>query len=252
MTTDEEYAFVSEMLQDNGGCRLPCWWGFTPGEISWEATKTFFVSLGKRIHSVDNNIENYTVYFVIPGYYESGQSYIGKDGTLDAIGIYAVPPTGEDGYPAYRDPRFVQDWRAYTLSQILEVYGSPQQVLLETYNNTLALPFRLLLVYPDLGFLVMYQGPIGEDGQYFRPPEAVEAGEPIRICLWRSGVVLLSLWSPEYKVTFEDLRPMIGSAANPDHLHSLEEATGMSIEQFYQTFVQPENQTCLETPADIW
>jgi hypothetical protein len=33
---------------------------------------------------------------------------------------------------------------------------------------------------------------------------------------------------------------------------SVEEAAGMSIEQFYQTFVQPGNQTCLETPADLW
>jgi hypothetical protein len=32
----------------------------------------------------------------------------------------------------------------------------------------------------------------------------------------------------------------------------LEEATGMSVEQFYQSFVQPNNNRCLETPADLW
>jgi len=34
--------------------------------------------------------------------------------------------------------------------------------------------------------------------------------------------------------------------------YPLEEATGMSIEQFYQAFSQPDNQLCLYVPADLW
>jgi hypothetical protein len=26
----------------------------------------------------------------------------------------------------------------------------------------------------------------------------------------------------------------------------------MSVEQFYETFVQPDTETCLETPVDLW
>jgi hypothetical protein len=60
---------------------------------------------------------------------------------------------------------------------------------------------------------------------------------------------------PEQYTNLEDV-PSIGSytyaADEMSGLHSLEDATGMSIEQFYQTFSQPDNQTCLQTPADLW
>jgi hypothetical protein len=33
---------------------------------------------------------------------------------------------------------------------------------------------------------------------------------------------------------------------------SLLEATGMDLEAFYEKFKQPDNQSCLETPAYLW
>jgi hypothetical protein len=247
MTADEEYAFVSEMLRDNGGCQLPCWWGFTPGETSWETTQTFFASLGREMHTWNgSDAQHYTVYFDIPDHHFHYQSYHEKGDVLDRIGIHAVPPAGEDGYYAYGDPQFAEDWRAYMLSQILEAYGLPSQVFLETYKSGPdRLPFRLLLFYPSRGFLVMYEGSIGEEGK----GEWVEAGKAIRICPWRSDISLW-LWSPDHVMTFGDLG--ISSQVNLERLRSLEEATGMSVEQFYETFVQPDAETCLETPADLW
>jgi hypothetical protein len=54
-------------------------------------------------------------------------------------------------------------------------------------------------------------------------------------------------------MTFEDIgRVATGRVGDVGDYRSLEEATEMSIEQFYQIFVQPDNQTCLETPADLW
>jgi hypothetical protein len=56
-------------------------------------------------------------------------------------------------------------------------------------------------------------------------------------------------------MSLEDV-PGVGSytyaADEMSGLHSLQEATGMSIEQFYQTFVLPDSEICLETPADLW
>jgi hypothetical protein len=242
MTADEEYAFVSKMLQNNGECRLPCWWGFTPGKTSWEATKTFFASRGQKIWGGGDNIQNYTIIFDTPGHYESYQSYIGKDGLLGMIGVSAVPPVGEDGYYAYGDPQFAKDWNSYLLPQMLVTYGQPAQIFLKTFSDTPAgvLPFSLLLFYPEQGILVQYYG------------LAEEEGEQLRICPWQSEISLW-LWSPEREMTLAD----IGRVAKErigyinDYL-SLEEATGMSTEQFYQTFAQPASQACLETAADMW
>ena len=67
--------------------------------------------------------------------------------------------------------------------------------------------------------------------------------------------ITLDLWAPEQYMSLEDV-PGVGSytyaADEMSGLHSLQEATGMSIEQFYQTFVLPDSEICLETPADLW
>jgi hypothetical protein len=34
LTADQEQALVLDLLQNNAGCRLPCWWGFTPGKTT--------------------------------------------------------------------------------------------------------------------------------------------------------------------------------------------------------------------------
>ena len=60
-------------------------------------------------------------------------------------------------------------------------------------------------------------------------------------------LLTLYLWSPKRSMSLEDIPGL-----NVWGPHSLEEATGMSIEQFYETFVQPDTKTCLEVPADLW
>ena len=240
MTANEEYAFVSEMLRNNGGCRLPCWWGFTPGETAWETTKTFFTSRGVTIWDYGGT-RDYTVAFDTPGHYESYQSYIREDGMLDRIDIGAVPPVGEDGYSVYGDPQFAEDWKTCMLPQILGAYGPPSQIFLGTGGAPWS-PFDLLLFYPEKGFLVEYVG-VAEERE----------GETWRVCPHRVEITL-HLWSPERSMNLEDIPGVVSSHADDETWgpYPLEEATGMSIEQFYQTFVQPGNQTCLNVPADLW
>ena len=241
MTADEEYGFFLEMLQNNGGCQLPCWWGFTPGETSWQATRDFFTSLGKETGSVDG-IQNYTVFFNRPGHYESYQSYIGgEDGILEMIGIVASPAVGEDGLFTYDHPQFAEDWRTYMLPQMLEVYGSPSQVFLGTGGAPWS-PFDLLLFYPEKGFLMQYSG-VAEERE----------GETWLVCPHLVELTLY-LWSPDRSMNLEDIPGVIDVHADDPTWgpYSLEEATGMSIEQFYETFVKSDNETCLEVPADLW
>ncbi len=110
-----------------GGCRLPCWWGFTPGETSWQTTKTFFALLGKTIEAWrgHDTQQHYAVYFDIPEHrHFHYQGYHEKDGVLDRIGIHAVPPVHDDEF-VYVDSQFIGDWRPYMLPQILGVYGPP-------------------------------------------------------------------------------------------------------------------------------
>jgi hypothetical protein len=248
LTAEEEQALVLGLLQDNGGCRLPCWWGFTPGVTAWYTADTFFASHGKRVQRhKGSQMTNYGVDFDIPQYsLQIYQDYFVADDTIDIISIRAVPAE-RNGEIVYGNVQFAENLEPYLLSQMLAVYGQPSQSFLKTYSSDLPgwLPFSLLLFYPEQGILVEYNGPIGEEGKRYGP---IEEGEMIRICPWRSEINLW-LWSPERAMT---IGRVTGDYIDVSDYRSLEEVTGMSIEQFYQTFSQPDNQTCLETPADLW
>ncbi len=244
LTDDEEQTLVLDLLKENGGCRLPCWWGFTPGKTSWQIAESFFVSQGKKIGKYrDSQTTDYTIYFHIPLHgSQINQDYYTVNGdTIDVITIRAVPPIRNDKL-VYGDAQFTNDWRPYTLPRMLADYGQPQQIFLRTFSDTPTgwLPFNLLLFYPEQGIFVSYYGP------------AEKSEETLRACLDQTDIRLW-LWSPEHTMSLERLVNM-GSSPIGDlsGFRSLEEATGMSVEQFYQSFVQPNHKTCLETPADMW
>ena len=188
-------------------------------------------------YGIDSNIPQYSLRIY--------QDYFVIDETIDTISIRAVPERGEEF--VYGDAQFVKALKSYMLPQVLTVYGQPSQVFLRTHSGDLPgwLPFSLLLSYPDQGILVEYDGPIGEEEKHYGP---LEEGEVIRVCPWRSEINLW-LWSPDNART---IARVTGGYIDVGDYRSLEEATGLSIEQFYQTFSQPDNQTCLETPADLW
>ena len=149
----------------------------------------------------------------------------------------------------YGDTRFVDHLEFYMLPGILDELGPPDQVLLETYAEDLPgmLPFRLLLFYLDQGVSVMYEGNVGREGIQYGPIE-----DEIVICPWRSRINLW-LWSPaDLGNTLEDILPFIDSqVGSMNNYLPLEEATDMTIEQFYASFVHSDD-LCFETPASLW
>lgn len=241
LTASEEQRLVLDLLESNGGCQLPCWWGFTPGETSWEVAERFFVSLAKEIweHESPQGMSR-TIFFDIPQHMSSlNQHYFSRDSTIDRILVDAIPPIRDEQY-AYGDDQFTSDLAPYLISQILVTYGEPAQIYLGVDPGTWV-PFDLLLFYPEKGILARYSGPSEWDG-----------GATVRVCPYQSEISLL-LWSPEDD-RMVDFLPYIGSytANEMSEYASLEDVTEMSIEQFYQAFTQADRTICLETPIDIW
>jgi hypothetical protein len=245
LTKDEEQTLVLKLLKENSECRLPCWWGFTPGETAWLTAEKFFLSHGKRIgRYYDSQGTVYSVDFFIPnhGSQINQDYYTTKGDVIDVITVRAVPAVHDEKLD-YGDAQLAGDGFLYMLSQMLTTYGQPSEVLLETFTGTPdggRPPFSLLLFYPEKGILVRYHGP------------AEKTGKTLRLCPSQADVGLV-LWSPESSMTLDHL-PNLGNEIVGDMswFRSLEEATGMSVEQFYQSFARPNNKRCLETPADMW
>ena len=143
-------------------------------------------------HGDPEDYQDYTVVFNTPSHYGGYQRYIVKDGMLDGVGIHALPPVDEDGQRMYGNPQFAEDWKAYMLPQMLEVYGPPSQIFLGL-GGAAWMPFDLVLFYPEKGFLVQYSGS-AERSERERHFLCARIGQRLRwisgclssICLWKT------------------------------------------------------------------
>ncbi len=244
LTADKEQKLVLDLLQNNAGCQLPCWWGFTPGKTSWQAAQAFFASLGKKPAGYGNPYITYDIELNILNHHvRLDQMYSVLSDTIDMI--WVGTGTIRNNKAIFGDPLFAQDWRRYMIPQLLAAEGQPKEVLIRTFRGAPGggwVPFHLLLFYPQQGILVDYQGPNESKGDHLQ-----WCPQKTNIALW--------LWPPEHQWALEDVaRTNFGGFTIEEVLNyrSLQEATGMSVEKFYDTFKNSSSGTCLETPANMW
>lgn len=242
LSPNQEEALILDLLQNNAGCRLPCWWGFTPGKTSWQTAQAFFASLGKKTDGFGGPYV--TIYEVELRIHDTqiSQTYIVINGIIDMIWVGAG--VVRDDKAVFGDPLFAQDWQRYMLPQLLITYGRPREILIRTFQEAPEggwVPFHLLLFYQQQGILVDYQGP------------NERSGEQLRWCPQKTNIALW-LWSPERELTLQDVAQMGPNLPLEEvrNYRSLEEATNMSLDRFYEVFKRSDNQACLETPAELW
>jgi hypothetical protein len=227
---DEAQAAILDLTNNNRGCRLPCWWGFTPGETSWETAHRFLATIALKIKK-GSSAERplYSVYFVVPTEIFPTtliHNYKVVDGIIERIEV--VP-----GYVS-----------VYSISVLLKTYGPPDEVWIRTYNEAREgdLPFDTVLFYSQQGILARYDS------------QANKVEDKIVGCPQQDPALVLSLWSPERKLTFIQASSETVEIRNEDWwpYWPLAEATGVDTETFYLTFKDIDNSICLETPANLW
>jgi hypothetical protein len=245
---------LSNLLSNNGNCRLPCLWGITPGKTTFQEAWSKLVPLSsisdfiKYDPGLGNMYLNYSI--------EDGLSilidiaFAVKNDVVSYVGFQAQilqewkGEQGERGFDSIFDSSFFgEQLSQYMLPQILSAYGQPEAVLLATpaefpppqYGQG---HFRVLILYPDQGILVHYR------------TEMRVVGQNVMGCLTNAHVEL-ALLPTGYGSSFYDL---LAPTKWPDLINNyipLEEVTSMSLDDFYQTFRQPTDK-CLETPARFW
>jgi hypothetical protein len=226
-----------DLFRNNAGCRLPCWWGITPGQTPWETARSFLATFALAIKQ-GGSLENplYSAYFVVPKEIDPNanepqpiaftHNYRVTNGIVDVIEV---------------EPGLVSN---YNLSEILKVYGSPTEVRLRTFSQAREgdLQFDVVLFYPKQGILVRYA------------TQARVANNQIRGCPQQQPATILALWSSERELTFSEAASQTVNIRNEESwpYRPLQEAVGMDVATFYQTFQSSNDSLCLETPADLW
>jgi hypothetical protein len=266
LPAEEIKTLIFDLMQDNGVCRLPCLWGLVTGQTNLEILDDFMAHFEERV-TTDVNIskfisnkggignliyrENNIQIHVDLSYYTEKQ--IGLK--LLNIRGRTMYEQGEDrGWenpdvaPIYGDESFNQTFQYYMLSQILTNYGQPTKVWLRPFPDEPGRPdikwhpFSLVLFYEELGIFVEYEMPRETIGNNY-------VGCPSQAHL------SVAVWDPESDVTLEYVVRMGGiliNELNMDSFKTVEDATSMTLGEFYTTFMESDNTKCIETPIGVW
>lgn len=227
LSPDEAETLVLSLFKTNGGCRLPCWWGITPGDTDWQAAEDFLSPIAFKI--VGNRVEEpilYTVYISVPEELSPVLQDHNYEVQAGIVKMIEAP---------------IIDLPNFSFSALLTEYGPPTEIWLVTAKE------------PRDGFHVLSVTLFYEQGYLLGGGvEVTTEGDIIQGCLQQGRVTRIATWAPEERFTYTEASSRtIGLQPNPFAL-SLEEATGMSIATFYNTFKDSSTSVCLETPRSIW
>lgn len=215
LTADEEYTYVREMLATNAGCELPCWWGITPGESDWQEAMDQLSPL------------YFQFWFLEEDRYDVHLNLAKAKDVVESIHVSGYCP-----HSMNECFLFAQDWSGYSLDWVMERYGPPSRariVFPPTIEAGAPIYYNLYVLYDDLGFSIAYTG------------AAIERDKILLTCF---SFYHIRLWLQPPG----SLLPLLEQGISPeawDFAVPLEEATGMSLEEFYETFRHPG--ACLET-----
>ncbi len=230
----EKKVITNELYLTNANCEFPCWWGITPGETEWQTAKSFLNTLATGISTgISSESDSLFVAEVdMPVSEEHSeinflrQSFFIQDDVIEII-----------------EPALSRSMQSTIISEILSTYGRPQGVWIDTFGYSLGevVPFRLVLFYPEKGILVRYF----DDADF-------QNDHVIGCFTGHSGAIVL--WAPELELTFAEA--LNGTRAlgtyGEQYYKPMEDATDMDLETFYQTYLDPNTNVCIETPAELW
>lgn len=238
LATAEAIAFTENLLRNNNGCRLPCWWGFKPGQTSWEEAYQYikpFADGYKKVESAEYLAYNIrrpfiTESFRIPVSEEIASYYPSQAFLLDDKYIIQIIDA---------DPGYTPN---YNFSEILSDYGKPDDVFIRTMKNKDSgdLPFQIFLYYPTQGIIAGYQ------------IHGEVVGSTVEGCpMWATRPRLV-LWSTSTNYSFLDLMKIMGFYDETWEFLSLDKSTKMDVDAFFKTYQEAGAEKCLQTPRSLW
>jgi len=237
---------VLELLKSTSGCRLPCWWGIKPGQSTWDEAQFVFMHLGfgdiyKKTLSEGMVVHSQSIYF-------DSKNTIGIDTFLyeknDMIVSININGNGNlDG------AKFRGIMLAYSPENIFVDYGIPSRIWVSSsdhFNEQVdpgtKMFYKLFFYYDDLGFLIVYDGLVDYQTTYHICPSFSANG-------FIDGLELYM--QPANSSTPLENLTLWGSKEHLGAL-TLEEAAGISVQDFFNLYKNATGPVCFDTPRDIW
>jgi hypothetical protein len=255
LAVEDARSRLIDLLANNGGCRLPCLWGITPGSTTAQEAGSILAPLSSlsdfNVFKSESGAINLNAGLKDDQLLNIAISYLANQDKVYGINFEARDmkklvdeQSGEYSYQDVFDSSyFGEKLDFYMLHQVLATQGRPSSVLLFTWGK-IPTPrygqgnFRLILLYPEQGIAVQYTT---EMRVVDKNVEGCPANAHVEMSLFPAGNAAAF---DEYLAP-TDWKGRIG------YYKSLEEVTSLSIDDFYEIYREPTDK-CLETPAHLW
>jgi hypothetical protein len=218
LSVEESTKFIKELLLNNGGCKLPCFWGIVPGTTEWNNAKVFLKTFAEIREGI-----YYSIKIQDPEYPRVNLiEFKVQEGII--VEVVAGPPIT----------------RNFTVDKILIDYGKPEEVYLLTYKNAPASPVPAFLVlnYQHQGILAQYEFA----SEKINDIEFSICSQPIGPSMW--------LRSPKKMLTELEINQSVLGPEPSYTLRKIDEVSDISVEEFYDKFKG--SSACFITPINIW
>jgi len=133
----------------------------------------------------------------------------------------------------------------YRVDRILEQYGSPERVFIETAYHGVMDPyniyFALTLAYPQQKFIIQYVW------------MATRSGENTVACIQdRSTLLSINAEMNSQWADSQIIENIYGSSDDTQYVKPLEEVTDLTIAKFTEEFKSISGDECIATPGKYW
>lgn len=258
LSMEDAHTRLLELLANNGDCRLPCLWGISPGKSNYQEGRVILLPLSSVAETVffDSPYPGNAIsllYIEGDSRFNTSVSYLyGNEGIVSRIAFRALEEkvaTDSNGIwlgttPIYGLPSFIKRVEYYSLAHLLSEQGLPAAVMVTSAapsaNRRGSIVTEIAVLYPNQGISAQYTTLVNED----------EVGSSIKSCPINAHIEM-DLYPAGNSDSFYTLLDETDWGITKDSYKPIEEATSMSVEQFYETFRQPTDK-CIETPTKLW
>ena len=239
LSVDGRESILRKLMENNAGCSLPCWWGTNPGKTNWQETEKSLTYLGIKLFEKPES-EPETV-FHFASYYFAGRPFLNSIGFIVRKGMVETIFARVEGSDNPKDFEII--WKDYSPQKVVSTYKIPSRVFLQAsgdigIGNTGNGGYILWIFYDYLGFMIRYDGSVVNQATYHICPNLEDTN------------IQMTLQSPNNHKPLEWGDGILTNHRNT--VRTIEESSGISLEEFYQLFIQPEKPGCFETPENIW
>lgn len=227
-----------ELMDNNGGCELPCWWGFELGKATANELVQFYERFDPHISIRDReagktSIEITFVEAGIENGWQTNHRFVAKNGIITTVDI------------------IVGEHSNYQLESLLQHLGPPSEVWMGSisdYEEDGHVPFMYALHYPEQGIAV--------DLGHFSAGSGANV-EVLLDCFEREDSARLYMWDPtdiDYKRDQYILDNVIGLSETQGKYakRPLTDVSDWDVDEFYAFLSDPNRTECLETPTEHW